>query len=148
MGTTFTFVLSFRYLDCILLFIFLTGTLKCKHLVNHKLMRWSPAAHNICYTNYIHAMFFSLGKSVALHRSDGVYQRGMDFLSDRLKEGHWVHFFPEGEIAKCIFSQSKCFLEGILKNTRLASAMTLSSEYPECIDVRRKGKFKVAVQFS
>ncbi|XP_064605381.1 tafazzin-like [Liolophura sinensis] len=76
----------------------LWGTLKCKHLVNHKLMRWSPAAHNICYTNYIHALFFSLGKSVALRRCDGVYQRGMGFLSDRLKQGHWVHFFPEGRV--------------------------------------------------
>lgn len=50
------------------------GTLKVKHLTNNSLMRWAMAAHDICFSRKLHAMFFAFGKSIPLVRGNGVNQ--------------------------------------------------------------------------
>ena len=53
---------------------FRPGMLNWRHLLSADVMRWSLAAHDICFTRPFHCWFFASGKCVPIVRGEGVYQ--------------------------------------------------------------------------
>lgn len=82
---------------CIVYVLLFSGTLNIKNLFRPSKMRWSLAAHDICFTCWQHSYLFSLGKCIPVIRGAGVYQTAVDFCIEQLARGGWVHVFPEGE---------------------------------------------------
>lgn len=60
------------------------------------LQRWVSVGVNprlcpaVCRANDFHHVFSP---------GDGVYQKGMDFVLEKLNRGEWVHIFPEGVVS-------------------------------------------------
>ncbi|HCP45301.1 MAG TPA: hypothetical protein DIU15_04635 [Deltaproteobacteria bacterium] len=59
-------------------------------------VRWIPADHQNFFGSWLKGAFFSCGKCVPIIRGGGLAQPGFEFLLSRLRDGDWVHIFPEG----------------------------------------------------
>lgn len=59
-------------------------------------MRWTLCAEENCFRTAFTQCFFAAGKVVPVRRGEGADQAGMREMRDRLREGEWVHIFPEG----------------------------------------------------
>jgi monolysocardiolipin acyltransferase len=86
--------------------VILGATMPYRVLWSRRRMRWSLGADDIAFTVRKHQIFFSLGKTIPITRGDGVYQRPMNFALEQIKQGDWVHIFPEGI---CIFRMYPIF---------------------------------------
>ncbi|EDV25871.1 uncharacterized protein TRIADDRAFT_55390 [Trichoplax adhaerens] len=76
----------------------LLGLLPASTIMQYKLMRWTLAANNICFTSFPLTLLFTSGRVVPVVRGDGIYQPGVDWAIEKLDEGDWVHIFPEGGV--------------------------------------------------
>ncbi|KAL9915021.1 tafazzin homolog isoform X1 [Glossina fuscipes] len=76
----------------------LWGVLPMRYVCNTFKIRWSLAAHDICFTNIYHSLFFMYGKCIPIIRGNGVHQSAVDVCIQKLKLGEWVHVFPEGKV--------------------------------------------------
>lgn len=76
----------------------LWGLLPYRNIFNNASIRWIPAANEVCFGTRFLDFLFSRSQLVPVVRGDGVYQRGMSFCLERLKEGKWIHVFPEGKV--------------------------------------------------
>lgn len=65
-----------------------------------KLQRWVLSAEDICFKNPIYSYFFRLGKCIPITRGGGIYQEHMNEVLQRLKDGAWLHTFPEGKVSQ------------------------------------------------
>ncbi|XP_017866990.1 PREDICTED: tafazzin homolog [Drosophila arizonae] len=74
------------------------GMLPMRYVCNTFRIRWSMAAHDICFTKKIHAMFFMYGKCIPVVRGNGVYQEAINLCIEKCALGQWVHVFPEGKV--------------------------------------------------
>ena len=70
--------------------------ISCFGLPEYEKIRWIAAdAKNFFSGRFVGALF-SAGKCVPVVRGLGLDQPGFAFLEARLREGDWVHLFPEG----------------------------------------------------
>ncbi len=65
-------------------------------LPRYEEIRWAATDAINFFGSPLKAWFFTCGKGVPIVRGAGMDQRGFHFLLDRLREGQWVHIFPEG----------------------------------------------------
>ncbi|KAL2966149.1 hypothetical protein AAZX31_16G100800 [Glycine max] len=63
-----------------------------------KLARWVFAAEDICFKNALYSYIFRVGKCIPITRGGGIYQEHMIEALERLKDGEWLHTFPEGKV--------------------------------------------------
>ncbi len=59
-------------------------------------IRWVAADALKLFNRRLSGFIFSAGKCVPIVRGGGLDQPGLHFLSQQLREGAWVHIFPEG----------------------------------------------------
>jgi len=64
--------------------------------ISYARTRWVPADHMNFFGTALKGAFFGGGKCVPIIRGAGLDQPGLSFLIERLREGAWVHIFPEG----------------------------------------------------
>ena len=62
------------------------------------MVRFGWCAEEICFKSPLLALFFRLGKVMPIVRGKGLQQPGFEEAMQRVRDGDWLHVFPEGEL--------------------------------------------------
>lgn len=62
--------------------------------------RWTLVAKDVCFVNKPLGWLFRLARCIPLDRKGGIHQPGMEEAAERLRQGGWLHIFPEGGITQ------------------------------------------------
>eukprot|EP00899_Mesostigma_viride_P028638 jgi/Mesvir1/895/Mv17457-RA.1 len=65
-------------------------------LTDARYARWLLCATDRCFQNRLQSCLVRLGKVLPIERGAGLEQDGMRWAIGRLRQGDWVHIFPEG----------------------------------------------------
>uniref|UniRef100_A0A7S1G2E3 Tafazzin family protein n=1 Tax=Bicosoecida sp. CB-2014 TaxID=1486930 RepID=A0A7S1G2E3_9STRA len=66
--------------------------------INPRLLRWSVCSEELCFFNDAIGTFFGVGRVIPITRGGGILQPSLDTVAGKVREGQWVHFFPEGRV--------------------------------------------------
>jgi monolysocardiolipin acyltransferase len=69
-------------------------------LCEPRLLPWTVAAQDICFSDPVRGAFFANGKLLPVDRRAGTGQPLLRPVAARLAAGHWVHIFPEGRVSR------------------------------------------------
>ena len=62
-------------------------------------MRWGVCGDDVCFRpGTLLCRFADAAKVLPIRRGAGIWQKELDAIIEKLREGHWVHYFPEGKI--------------------------------------------------
>ena len=62
-------------------------------------MRWGVCADDVCFRPGTKlSKLADASKVLPVRRGAGIWQAELDGIADKLRDGHWVHYFPEGKI--------------------------------------------------
>jgi monolysocardiolipin acyltransferase len=67
-------------------------------LKDSRAIRWGLCASDVCFKNPSMIRFFSATKALPAYRGSGLHQASIDFVIEKLKQGKWLHIFPEGAV--------------------------------------------------
>eukprot|EP00238_Polyblepharides_amylifera_P000963 CAMPEP_0196573732 /NCGR_PEP_ID=MMETSP1081-20130531/3591_1 /TAXON_ID=36882 /ORGANISM="Pyramimonas amylifera, Strain CCMP720" /LENGTH=178 /DNA_ID=CAMNT_0041891553 /DNA_START=225 /DNA_END=761 /DNA_ORIENTATION=- len=60
--------------------------------------RWVMCAREICHSNPFLSAFFLTGKGLPVDRGGGLEQASLVAVTEQVKQGGWLHVFPEGKV--------------------------------------------------
>ncbi|KAJ7591405.1 acyltransferase-domain-containing protein [Mycena floridula] len=74
------------------------GILPASSFFTSRTTRWTLGASDVMFTNPVFSEFFRRGQVIETFRGKGVFQKAIDVAIQKLDQGHWLHFYPEGKI--------------------------------------------------
>eukprot|EP01080_Neovahlkampfia_damariscottae_P003467 gene3467-6116_t len=96
-------------------------------------LRYAICAEDMCFKNVFTSEFFKLMKALPVKRGGGIEQKGMNLVIDKLNQGEWIHYFPEGKISQ----------NGIMNKIKKGTSKLILETDPIVIPIYHEGMEKI-----